>query len=82
MKRLIFWFKRHFGILTLEECNSLNLRFSENIYGDEINHLNCRSIWRDEKGKSYRCESLEEQMFELEQQLDIPSHLRWYNKNN
>lgn len=80
-KRLMLWFKKEFGILTLEECKELNLEFSHNIYGDNINHLNCRSIWRNEKGKSYRCESLEEQMFDLEQQLDIPTNLRWHNKN-
>lgn len=52
------WFKKEFGILTIEECKNLNLSFCHNIYGDEINHINCRSIWRGEKGKSYRCHSL------------------------
>ena len=52
------WFKKEFGILTIEECKNLNLSFCHNIYGDEINYINCRSIWRDEKDKSYRCNSL------------------------
>ena len=51
-------YKRWFGILTLQECFDLSLSHIENIYGDEINKLNCRSIWVDSKGKKYRCESL------------------------
>ena len=56
--RVAFWFKKEFSVLTIEECQKLGLEHSHNIYGDEINHLNCRSIWRGKKGKSYRCESL------------------------
>lgn len=52
------WFKKEFGILTIEECKKLDLTHCHNIYGDRINHLNCRSIWRNEKGKSFRCHSL------------------------
>jgi hypothetical protein len=58
MKKLRLWFKKEFGVLTMDECIKLGLEFCHNIYGDEINHINCRSIWRDKKGKSYRCESL------------------------
>lgn len=58
MNSILFWFKKEFGVLTIDECKKLNLTFSHNIYGDIINHLNCRSIWRDSKGRSYRCESL------------------------
>jgi len=57
-KKLKFWFKKEFGVLTILECQSLGLEHSHNIYGDAINHLNCRSIWRNKSGKSYRCESL------------------------
>lgn len=57
-KKLKFWFKKEFGVLTIAECQSLGLEHSHNIYADAINHLNCRSIWRDKNGKSYRCESL------------------------
>ncbi len=29
-----------------------------NVYGDQINHLNCRSIWRDFEGLEYRVKGL------------------------
>lgn len=58
MNIVLFWFKKNFGVLTIEECNKLNLEFCHNLYGDSVNNFNCRSIWRDGTGKSYRCESL------------------------
>jgi hypothetical protein len=58
MKRLKMWFKKEFGVLTLDECLKSGLVFCHNIYGDNINHLGCRIIWRDDKSKSYRCDSL------------------------
>lgn len=58
IKKFKFWYKKEFGILSIEECQKFGLEFCHNIYGDNINHLNCRSIWRDKTGKSYRCESL------------------------
>jgi hypothetical protein len=58
MKKVKMWFKKEFGVLTKKECFELDLIFCHNIYGDETNHLNCRSIWRDSKGKSYRCDEL------------------------
>lgn len=59
-RSILFWFKKEFGVLTIEECLSLGLEFSHNIYGDSINLMNCRSVWRNSKGKSYRCDSLYE----------------------
>lgn len=58
IKKIKFWFKKEFGVLSIEECKYLNLEFCHNIYGDAINHFNCRSIWRNSKGKSFRCKSL------------------------
>ena len=58
MKKIKMWFKKEFGVLTQKECIELNLTFSHNIYGDQINHLNCRSIWIDKTFKSYRCNEL------------------------
>jgi hypothetical protein len=55
---IIKWFKRVFRILTIEECKELGLEFSHNVHGDNINNLNCRSIWKDEKGRTYKCGSL------------------------
>lgn len=40
------WYKRNFCVL-LPAFN-----------GDTINTLNCRSLWKDEKGRLYRCKSL------------------------
>ena len=57
-RSIFFWFKKEFGVLTIDECKNLQLTFCHNIYGDSINHLNCRSIWCNSKGKSYRCHSL------------------------
>lgn len=56
--KIKFWFKKEFGILTIDECEKLGLIHCHNVYGDFINRMNCRSIWRDKKGKSYRCCSL------------------------
>lgn len=39
--------------------------------------LKIRSLIKKSKNEK----SLEEQIFELEQELDIPSHLRWHNKD-
>lgn len=58
INKIIFWFKKEFSVLTIEECKSLNLEWCHNIYGDYINHINCRSIWRDKNNKSFRCCSL------------------------
>ena len=32
--------------------------FSAGIHGDEINYVNCRSLWKDSKGRIYRVEHL------------------------
>lgn len=58
MKRLKMWYLRAFKVITIEKAKELNLHHSENIYGDEINMLGCRSIWKDDKGNSYRVHEL------------------------
>lgn len=52
------WYKRNFCILSTEECKEMNLLPAFNIYGDAINMLNCRSLWKDDQGKLYRCKDL------------------------
>lgn len=52
------WYKRIFGTYNKTECNELNLTFCFNIYGDAINRIGCRSIWKDSKGRYYRGEQL------------------------
>ena len=51
-------YKRGFCVLSIDECKRLGLQFKRNLYGDEINHLNCRSIWEDGQGRIYRCKQL------------------------
>lgn len=49
---------RLFKVITLEQALEYNLTFLRNVHGDEINHINCRSIWADKNGRTYRVESL------------------------
>jgi hypothetical protein len=57
-KDIVLWYKRVFKVIHIEECIALELKFVGNIYGDEINALNCRSIWVDNRGRRYRCHEL------------------------
>ena len=52
------WIERNFKVISLERAKDLGLVFFRNVYGDEINHINCRSIWKDSKGRTYRVKSL------------------------
>ena len=47
--------------IKLKNCNvavKYNLKWHRNIYGDEINHIACRSLWLDAKDRLYRCDEL------------------------
>ena len=48
-----------FKVVSNTKAKELGLKLFRNVYGDEINHLNCRSIWLDKNGKQYRAYSLE-----------------------
>jgi hypothetical protein len=48
------WWIRTFKVISKEDAEKRGLSFVGNVYGDEINHLNCRSIWRDSKMRRYR----------------------------
>lgn len=52
------WFIRNFTVISTEEAEKRNLIFVGNVHGDEINKLNCRSIWIDLKRRSYRVREL------------------------
>ena len=52
------WWIRNFKIIEIERAKELGLTFAGNVYGDEINYLNCRSIWSDSKGRRYRVRQL------------------------
>jgi len=47
-------FLNRFRVLDKQEAEKLNLVFLKNIHGDQINHLNCRSIWLDANMNEYR----------------------------
>lgn len=55
------WFVCQFSIVISEkEARELNLKFDCNVYGDQINYWNCRSLWRDSKRNIYRIRELME----------------------
>lgn len=58
MEEIKRWFERNFKVITQKRANELGLSWVRNIYGDEINHKNCRSIWKDKKGRQYRVKQL------------------------
>ncbi len=54
MKRLKKWYARCFKVITKQQVEEWGLTHVRNVYGDEVNHINCRSIWMDLKGRTYR----------------------------
>ena len=58
LKNLKLWYIRKFKVITIEKANSLNLKHFKNVYGDEINHIRCRSLWVDNKNRLYRVSNL------------------------
>jgi hypothetical protein len=57
MKELKLFYYR-FKVISRLQALELGLEFSNNVHGDAINVLNCRSIWVDSKGRSYRVREL------------------------
>ena len=60
MKELKLFYYR-FKVITRLKALELGLEFRYNISGDLINKLNCRSIWVDSKGRTYRVLELTKQ---------------------
>lgn len=58
IRKLKMWYASWCSVLTEQQIIEWELIFVRNVYGDEINYLNCRSIWKDSKGRTYRAESL------------------------
>jgi len=54
------WYTRIFAVISNEKAKQMGLMFYRNVYGDEINQLNCRSVWVDDKNRQYRVENLHE----------------------
>lgn len=59
MSGFSLWWVRTFQIISNEKAKELGLNHWRNIYGDEINKLNCRSLWLDNKHRVYRVSHLE-----------------------
>lgn len=47
-----------FKLLDLIKAKKLNLTWVRNVHGDEINALNCRSIWKDKYNHYFRIKEL------------------------
>lgn len=58
MIKVRMWWERNFKVIPLSQAISWGLKFQRNVYGDEINHLGCRSLWLDDKLNSYRVSGL------------------------
>lgn len=51
-------YRQLFISIDIEEAKKRGFTFARNIHGDEINHLNCRSIWVDKKSRAWCVEQL------------------------
>lgn len=60
IKRAKRYWISNYQIISKDQAERLDLEFVTNVYGDRINELNCRSIWKDKKGNPYRCKELVE----------------------
>ena len=61
-KSLLFRIKRFLAkwkVIDRNQAIQLNLKFHRNTHGDEINFLDCRSIWIDEDMNRYRVRQFE-----------------------
>lgn len=58
MKGFKKWWAWLFEVITNEQAKEWNLTHVRNVHGDEINHLNCRSIWKDKRNRHYRVRNL------------------------
>ena len=55
---IYLWWISSFKVITIDQAKDLGLKWERNVYGDEINHINCRSIWTDWRGRKYRVKYL------------------------
>lgn len=61
------WYARWFKVITNQQAVEWQLTHAGNVYGDWINRLNCRSIWKDSKGRAYRVALLKQEEVTNEQ---------------
>ena len=60
ISRLYMWWIRNFKVISNQKAKELGLRHWRGVYGDEINHQNCRSLWFDNNQRIYRVSHLED----------------------
>jgi len=58
MQEIINWFIRLFLVISEDTARKKGLTHLRNIYGDEINMINCRSLWVDDFYRQYRVREL------------------------
>lgn len=51
-------YRQLFISIDIDEAKDRGFSFVGNVWGDEINRLNCRSIWRDNKNRWWRVKQL------------------------
>jgi hypothetical protein len=59
ISRFSLWWIRTFKVISNQRAKELGLEWYRNVYGYEINNINCRSIWLDKRGRKYRVSHLE-----------------------
>lgn len=65
MERIKCFFRSFKTVKSVKDADKMELIFDRNIFGDAINHLNCRSLWKDEYGFTYRCSELNKSIYDL-----------------
>ena len=51
-------YRQLFIKIDIEEAKERGFSFVRNVWGDEINYLNCRSIWVDKNNRAWRVNKL------------------------
>lgn len=54
-------YRQLFVKIDIEEARERCFSFFVNVWGDEINKFDCRSIWRDSKNRLWRVKQLNKQ---------------------
>ena len=51
-------YRQLFVVIDITEAKERGFKFIENVWGDKIIKLNCRSIWKDKKNRNWRVKEL------------------------
>lgn len=51
-------YRQIFVCIGIKEARHRGFTFVRNVFGDEINHIECRSIWQDKKLRIWRVKEL------------------------